>query len=136
MKITREQYAALCAAYNAEQREAFVRLVRHEWRQAQARLVPGFPILDDATLTAWVEACHDDCLAHDVLEKSLVINYAFQVLRAVNLGARHEFIQGLRNHFLSERTGRRQALEWIAFIVGGAQDSMSASNTETPKGRT
>ncbi len=130
MKLTVEQYERLCSAHNSEQRDAFIALVCREWRGAEHRLMAGFPTLDDKTLTAWVTACYDECFSEEILERQIVFNYCFQVLRAVNLGAQREFVQGLRGYFISEYTSRRRALEWIAFVVGGAHDYLATRRHE------
>ncbi|TRX72721.1 hypothetical protein [Pseudomonas mangiferae] len=130
MKLTVEQYKRLCSAHNSEQRDAFIALACREWRGAEHRLMAGFPTLDDRTLTAWVTTCYDECFSEDILEKQIVLNYCFQILRAVNLGAQREFVQGLRSYFRSEYTSRRRALEWIAFVVGGAHDYQAAQSDE------
>ena len=130
LKLDQQQYRQLCAAANAEQRTTFIEMVQQQWQQAHSGLLPGVAALEEWQVRTCVETCYDDCFNHEIHHKGTVLNYSFQVLRALNLGAGTGFLQGMRDYFVSQRSAPRPGLEWIAFVVGSAHDHLHLLSVE------
>lgn len=117
MQFDREQIHGLKAVGAHERREFHVADIKQRWLGAQPAFTPVVVSVRDPVLTGWIARCYDDCRALGVEPKRHVLRYAFELLRALQLGASREFVEGLREYFCTYRHGSRHALEWINYVV-------------------
>jgi hypothetical protein len=117
MKFDTEQIGALNALNARQQRDYHIADIKQRWLAAQPGFRPVVARVDDPLLEAWIAACYDDCAALGVKAKRIVLRYTFERLRALQLGAGQEFVDGLRDYFCSYRYGSAHALEWIGHVM-------------------
>lgn len=117
MKFDAEQIGALTVLTAQQQREQHIADIKQRWLAAQPSFSPVVARVQDPLLEAWIAACYDDCVALGVKAKRIVLRYTFELLRAVQLGAGQEFVDGLRAYFCTYRYGSAHALEWIGHVM-------------------
>lgn len=117
MKFDREQLTVMDARKASLQRESFLAEIKTQWLHAQPHFRPIVAKVQDPLLDDWIAACYDDCHGIGVLSKRIILRYAFEMLRALQLGAGQPFVDGLREYFCSYRHGSQRALEWINYVI-------------------
>ncbi|MBN8742124.1 MAG: hypothetical protein BGP24_18160 [Lysobacterales bacterium 69-70] len=117
MRFDAAQLQVLNALGAEQERRHQIADIKQRWLAAQPGFVPAVVPVADPLLEQWIAACYDDCIALGVHRKADVLRYAFELLRAVQLGAGQEFVDGLRAYFCSYRYGSRHALEWIGHVM-------------------
>jgi hypothetical protein len=117
MRFDAEQLRVLNTLGAEQERRYQIADIRQRWLAAQPGFAPVVVRVEDPLLEQWIAACYDDCMGLGIRRKADVLRYAFELLRAVQLGAGQEFVDGLRAYFCSYRHGTRHALEWIGHVM-------------------